>query len=135
MRDMLKDLYASISEKQNNTEDRQAGRGAQVHAFCRRLDSLDDVMKILQKKDASPDLISSAFRTARYLIDKLLQPNRRFPPKLLQYQKDMPGESVKCSTSCWPTVIPRLLDMMEKSYKRIQSAACHHYRLGGLEYG
>ena len=33
--------------------------------FAMKLDDLDDVMKILQKKDASPDLISSAFRTAR----------------------------------------------------------------------
>ena len=70
MRDMLKDLYASISESKNKKiQDKQAVV-LKYMRFAMKLDDLDDVMKILQKKDASPDLISSAFRTARYLIDE-----------------------------------------------------------------
>lgn len=70
MRDMLKDLYASISESKNKKiQDKQAVV-LKYMRFAMKLDDLDDVMKILQKKDASPDLISSAFRTARYLIGR-----------------------------------------------------------------
>lgn len=92
MRDMLKDLYASISESKNKKiQDKQAVV-LKYMRFAMKLDDLDDVMKILQKKDASPDLISSAFRTARYLID------------------EAPPAKRKALSS-------KLLDMMEKSYK------------------
>ena len=58
MRDMLKDLYASISESKNKKiQDKQAVV-LKYMRFAMKLDDLDDVMKILQKKDASPDLIS-----------------------------------------------------------------------------
>lgn len=96
MRDMLKDLYASISESKNKKiQDKQAVV-LKYMRFAMKLDDLDDVMKILQKKDASPDLISSAFRTARYLIDEAPPAKRKaLSSKLLQYQKDMPEENVK----------------------------------------
>ena len=55
MRDMLKDLYASISESKNKKiQDKQAVV-LKYMRFAMKLDDLDDVMKILQKKDASPD--------------------------------------------------------------------------------
>lgn len=81
--------------------------------------NLDDVMKILQKKDASPDLISSAFRTARYLIDEAPPAKRKaLSSKLLQYQKNMPEENVKMLYKLLArTGDPKVLDMMEKSYK------------------
>ena len=96
MRDMLKDLYASISESKNKKiQDKQAVV-LKYMRFAMKLDDLDDVMKILQKKDASPDLISSAFRTARYLIDEAPPAKRKaLSSKLLQYQKNMPEENVK----------------------------------------
>ena len=109
MRDMLKDLYASISESKNkNIQDKQAVV-LKYMRFAMKLDDLDDVMKILQKKDASPDLISSAFRTARYLIDEAPPAKRKaLSSKLLQYQKTCRRKTSKCSTSCWPApVIPR----------------------------
>ncbi len=53
MRDMLKDLYASISESKNKKiQDKQAVV-LKYMRFAMKLDDLDDVMKILQKKDAS----------------------------------------------------------------------------------
>ena len=73
----------------------------------------------LQKKDASPDLISSAFRTARYLIDEASPAKRKaLSSKLLQYQKNMPEENVKMLYKLLArTGDPKVLDMMEKSYK------------------
>ena len=119
MRDMLKDLYASISESKNKKiQDKQAVV-LKYMRFAMKLDDLDDVMKILQKKDASPDLISSAFRTARYLIDEAPPAKRKaLSSKLLQYQKDMPEENVKRLYKLLArTGDPKVLDMMEKSYK------------------
>ena len=119
MRDMLKDLYASISESKNKKiQDKQAVV-LKYMRFAMKLDDLDDVMKILQKKDASPDLISSAFRTARYLIDEAPPAKRKaLSSKLLQYQKDMPEENVKMLYKLLArTGDPKVLDMMEKSYK------------------
>ncbi len=53
MRDMLKDLYASISDSKNKKiQDKQAVV-LKACAFAMKLDDLDDVMKILQQKDAS----------------------------------------------------------------------------------
>lgn len=119
MRDMLKDLYASISESKNKKiQDKQAVV-LKYMRFAMKLDDLDDVMKILQKKDASPDLISSAFRTARYLIDEAPPAKRKaLSSKLLQYQKDMPEENIKMLYKLLArTGDPKVLDMMEKSYK------------------
>lgn len=119
MRDMLKDLYASISESKNKKiQDKQAVV-LKYMRFAMKLDDLDDVMKILQKKDASPDLISSAFRTARYLIDEAPPAKRKaLSSKLLQYQKDMPEENVKMLYKLLArTGDSKVLDMMEKSYK------------------
>lgn len=119
MRDMLKDLYASISESKNKKiQDKQAVV-LKYMRFAMKLDDLDDVMKILQKKDASPDLISSAFRTARYLIDEAPPAKRKaLSSKLLQYQKNMPEENVKMLYKLLArTGDPKVLDMMEKSYK------------------
>lgn len=116
MRDMLKDLYASISESKNKKiQDKQAVV-LKYMRFAMKLDDLDDVMKILQKKDASPDLISSAFRTARYLIDEAPPAKRKaLSSKLLQYQKDMPEENVKMLYKLLArTGDPKVLDMMEK---------------------
>lgn len=119
MRDMLKDLYASISESKNKKiQDKQAVV-LKYMRFAMKLDDLNDVMKILQKKDASPDLISSAFRTARYLIDEAPPAKRKaLSSKLLQYQKNMPEENVKMLYKLLArTGDPKVLDMMEKSYK------------------
>lgn len=119
MRDMLKDLYASISESKNKKiQDKQAVV-LKYMRFAMKLDDLDDVMKILQQKDASQDLISSAFRTARYLIDEAPPAKRKaLSSKLLQYQKNMPEENVKILYKLLArTGDPKVLDMMEKSYK------------------
>lgn len=119
MRDMLKDLYASISESKNKKiQDKQAVV-LKYMRFAMKLDDLDDVMKILQKKDASPDLISSAFRTARYLIDEAPPAKRKaLSSKLLQYQKNMPEENVKMLYKLLArTGDPKVLDMMEKVRK------------------
>lgn len=119
MRDMLKDLYASISESKNKKiQDKQAVV-LKYMRFAMKLDDLDDIMKILQQKDASPDLVSSAFRTARYLIDEAPPAKRTaLSSKLLQYQKDMPEENVKILYKLLArTGDPKVLDMMEKSYK------------------
>ncbi len=116
MRDMLKDLYASISESKNKKiQDKQAVV-LKYMRFAMKLDDLDDVMKILQKKDASPDLISSAFRTARYLIDEAPPAKRKaLSSKLLQYQKNMPEENVKMLYKLLArTGDPKVLDMMEE---------------------
>ena len=121
MRDMLKDLYASISESKNKKiQDKQAVV-LKYMRFAMKLDDLDDVMKILQKKDASPDLISSAFRTARYLIDEAPPAKRKaLSSKLLQYQKDMPEENVKMLYKLLArTGDPKVLDMMERAIRRI----------------
>lgn len=119
MRDMLKDLYASISESKNKKiQDKQAVV-LKYMRFAMKLDDLDDIMKILQQKDASPDLVSSAFRTARYLIDEAPPAKRTaLSSKLLQYQKDIPEENVKILYKLLArTGDPKVLDMMEKSYK------------------
>lgn len=119
MREMLKDLYASISDSKNKKiQDKQAVV-LKYMRFAMKLDDLDDVMKILQQKGASPDLVSSAFRTARYLIDKAPPAKRRaLSSKLLQYQKNMPEENVKILYKLLArTGDPKVLDMMEKSYK------------------
>lgn len=119
MRDMLKDLYASISESKNKKiQDKQAVV-LKYMRFAMKLDDLDDIMKILQQKDASQDLVSSAFRTARYLIDEAPPAKRTaLSSKLLQYQKDMPEENVKILYKLLArTGDPKVLDMMEKSYK------------------
>lgn len=119
MRDMLKDLYASISESKNKKiQDKQAVV-LKYMRFAMKLNDLDDVMEILQKKDASSDLISSAFRTARYLIDEAPPAKRKaLSSKLLQYQKNMPEENVKMLYKLLArTGDPKVLDMMEKSYK------------------
>lgn len=119
MRDLLKDLYASISESKNKKiQDKQAVV-LKYMRFAMKLDDLDDIMKILQQKDASPDLISSAFRTARYLIDEAPPAKRTaLSAKLLQYQKSMPEENVKILYKLLArTGDPKVLDMMEKSYK------------------
>lgn len=116
MRDMLKDLYASISDSKNKKiQDKQAV----VLKYMRFAMKLDDVMKILQQKDASQDLVSSAFRTARYLIDEAPPAKRMaLSSKLLQYQKNMPEENVKVLYKLLArTGDPKVLDMMEKSYK------------------
>lgn len=138
MRDMLKDLYASISESKNKKiQDKQAVV-LKYMRFAMKLDDLDDVMKILQKKDASPDLISSAFRTARYLIDEAPPAKRKaLSSKLLQYQKDMPEENVKMLYKLLArTGDPKVLDMMEKSYKEDPKKALAIITAwGGLEYG
>ncbi|WP_300827459.1 hypothetical protein [uncultured Akkermansia sp.] len=119
MRDMLKDLYASISNSKNKKiQDKQAVV-LKYMRFAMKLDDLDDVMEILQKKDASPDLISSAFRTARYLIDGAPPAKRKaLSSKLLQHQKNMPEENVKMLYKLLArTGDPKVLDMMEQSYK------------------
>lgn len=119
MRDLLKDLYASISESKNKKiQDKQAVV-LKYMRFAMKLDDLDDIMKILQQKDASPDLISSAFRTARYLIDEAPPAKRvALSSKLLEYQKNMPEENVKILYKLLArTGDPKVLDMMEKSYK------------------
>lgn len=119
MRDMLKDLYASISDSKNKKiQDKQAVV-LKYMRFAMKLDDLDDVMKILQQKDASQDLVSSAFRTARYLIDEAPPAKRMaLSSKLLQYQKNMPEENVKVLYKLLArTGDPKVLDMMEKSYK------------------
>lgn len=119
MRDMLKDLYASISESKNRKiQDKQAVV-LKYMRFAMKLDDLDDIMKILQQKDASPDLISSAFRTARYLIDEAPPAKRMaLSSKLLEYQKNMPEENVKVLYKLLArTGDPKVLDLMEKSYK------------------
>ena len=137
MRDMLKDLYASISESKNKKiQDKQAVV-LKYMRFAMKLDDLDDVMKILQKKDASPDLISSAFRTARYLIDEAPPAKRKaLSSKLLQYQKDMPEENVKMLYKLLArTGDPKVLDMMEKSYKEDTKKALAIITAWGLEYG
>ena len=68
MRELLKDLYASISDSKNKkVQDKQAVV-LQYMRFSMKLDDLDDVMKILQQKNVSSDLVSSAFRTARYPV-------------------------------------------------------------------
>lgn len=121
MRDMLKDLYASISESKNKKiQDKQAVV-LKYMRFAMKLDDLDDVMKILQKKDASPDLISSAFRTARYLIDEAPPAKRKaLSSKLLQYQKDMPEENVKMLYKLLArTGDSKVLDMMKRAIRRI----------------
>ncbi|WP_302013893.1 hypothetical protein [uncultured Akkermansia sp.] len=119
MRDLLKDLYSSISESKNKKiQDKQAVV-LKYMRFSLKLDDLDDIMKILQQKDTSADLVSSAFRTARYLIDEA-PPARRvaLSSKLLQYQKNMPEENVKILYKLLArTGDPKVLDMMEKSYK------------------
>lgn len=130
MRDMLKDLYASISESKNKKiQDKQAVV-LKYMRFAMKLDDLDDVMKILQKKDASPDLISSAFRTARYLIDEAPPAKRKaLSSKLLQYQKNMPEENVKMLYKLLArTGDPKVLDMMEKSYKEDPKKARQNQR-------
>lgn len=130
MRDMLKDLYASISESKNKKiQDKQAVV-LKYMRFAMKLDDLDDVMKILQKKDASPDLISSAFRTARYLIDEAPPAKRKaLSSKLLQYQKNMPEENVKMLYKLLArTGDPKVLDMMEKSYKEDTKKALEKVR-------
>lgn len=119
MRGMLKDLYASISESKNKKiQDKQAVV-LKYMRFAMKLDDLDGIMKILQQKDASPDLISAAFRTARYLIDEAPPAKRKaLSSKLLQYQKNMPEENVKILYKLLArTGDPKVLDMMEKSYK------------------
>lgn len=119
MRDLLKDLYASISESKNKKiQDKQAVV-LKYMRFAMKLDDLDDIMKILQQKDASPDLISSAFRTARYLIDEAPPAKRvALSSKLLEHQKNMPEENVKILYKLLArTGDPKVLDMMEKSYK------------------
>lgn len=119
MRDMLKDLYASISNSKNKKiQDKQAVV-LKYMRFAMKLDDLDDVMEILQKKDASPDLISSAFRTARYLIDGAPPAKRKaLSSKLLQHQKNMPEENVKMLYKLLArTGDSKVLDMMEQSYK------------------
>lgn len=119
MRDMLKDLYASISESKNKRiQDKQAVV-LKYMRFAMKLDDLDDVMKILQQKDASQDLVSSAFRTARYLIDEAPPAKRvALSSKLLQYQENMPEENVKVLYKLLArTGDPKVLEMMEKSYK------------------
>ncbi len=119
MRDMLKDLYVSISDSKNKKiQDKQA-IVLKYMRFAMKLDDLDDVMKILLQKDASADLISSAFRTARYLIDKAPTAKRtELSSKLLQYQKNMPEENVKILYKLLArTGDPKVLDMMEKSYQ------------------
>lgn len=68
----------------------------QYMRFSMKLDDLDDVMKILQQKNVSSDLVSSAFRTARYLIDEAPEAKRvGLSSKLLQYQQGMPEENLK----------------------------------------
>lgn len=119
MRDMLKDLYASISESKNKRiQDKQAVV-LKYMRFAMKLDDLDGVMKILQQKDASQDLLSSAFRTARYLIDEAPPAKRvALSSKLLQYQENMPEENVKVLYKLLArTGDPKVLEMMEKSYK------------------
>lgn len=119
MRDMLKDLYASISDSKNKKiQDKQAVV-LKYMRFAMKLDDLDDVVKILQQKNASPDLVSSAFRTARYLIDEAPAGKRAaLSSKLLQYQKDMPEENVKILYKLLArTGDPKVLEMMEKSYR------------------
>jgi len=119
MRDMLKDLYASISDSKNKKiQDKQA-IVLKYMRFAMKLDDLDEVMKILQQKDASADLVSSAFRTARYLIDEAPPAKRtELSSKLLQYQKNIPEENVKIFYKLLArTGDPKVLDMMEKSYK------------------
>lgn len=119
MRDMLKDLYVSISDSKNKKiQDKQA-IVLKYMRFAMKLDDLDDVMKILQQKGASSDLISSAFRTARYLIDKAPSAKRtELSSKLLQYQKNMPEDNVRILYKLLArTGDPKVLDMMEKNYK------------------
>ena len=54
MRDMLKDLYASISDSKNKKiQDKQAVV-LKYMRFAMKLDDLDDVMKILQQKGCFP---------------------------------------------------------------------------------
>ncbi len=119
MRDLLKDLYSSISESKNKNIQHKQSLALKYMRFPLKLDDLDDIMKMLQQKDASADLVSSAFRTARYLIDEA-PPARRvaLSSKLLQYQKNMPEENVKILYKLLArTGDPKVLDMMEKSYK------------------
>ena len=119
MRDMLKDLYSSISESKNKKiQDKQAVV-LKYMRFAMKTDDLDDVMKILQQKDISSDLASSAFRTARYLIDETPAGKRTaLSSKLLQYQKGMPEENVKILYKLLArTGDPKVLEMMEKLYK------------------
>lgn len=119
MRELLKDLYASISDSKNKkVQDKQAVV-LQYMRFSMKLDDLDDVMKILQQKNVSSDLVSSAFRTARYLIDEAPEAKRvGLSSKLLQYQQGMPEENLKILYRLLArTGDPKVLDMMEKSYK------------------
>ena len=91
----------------------------QYMRFSMKLDDLDDVMKILQQKNVSSDLVSSAFRTARYLVTGLREAKRvGLSSKLLQYQQGMPEENLKILYRLLArTGDPKVLDMMEKSYK------------------
>lgn len=119
MRDLLKDLYASISGSKNRKIQDLQSVVLKYMRFAMKLDDLDDVMKILQQKGSSPDLVSSAFRTARYLIDEAPARKRAgLSSKLLQYQKDMPEENLKLLYRLLArTGDPKVLDLMEKSYK------------------
>ena len=105
--------------------------------FSMKLDDLDDVMKILQQKNVSSDLVSSAFRTARYLIDEAPEAKRvGLSSKLLQYQQGMPEENLKILYRLLArTGDPKVLDMMEKSYKEDPKKPWSLSRHGGLEYG
>lgn len=119
MRELLKDLYDSISDSKNKkVQDKQAVV-LQYMRFSMKLDDLDDVMKILQQKNVSSDLVSSAFRTARYLIDEAPEAKRvGLSSKLLRYQQGMPEENLKILYRLLArTGDPKVLDMMEKSYK------------------
>lgn len=119
MRDLLKDLYASISDSKNRKVQDLQAVVLKYMRFSMKLDDLDDVMKILQQKNVSADLVSSAFRTARYLIDEAPVARRvGLSSKLLPYQQGMPEENLKVLYRLLArTGDPKVLDMMEKSYK------------------
>lgn len=119
MRDLLKDLYASISNSDKKKIQEKQAIVLKYMRFAMKLEDLDEVMKILQQKGASQDLINSAFRTARYLIDKAPDDKRKaLSSKLLQYQNGMPEENNKLLYKLLArTGDPKVLEMMEKIYK------------------
>lgn len=119
MRDMLKDLYAYISK---DTNKKVQEKQAVVLKFMRnamKLEDLDDVMKVLQDKKAAPELSTSAYRAARYLIDKAPEKTRlSLSSKLQTYQKDMPEDNMTTFYKLLArTGDPKVLDAMEKMYK------------------
>lgn len=119
MRDMLKDLYTTISKDKNKkVQEKQAVVLKYMRSAMTPAD-LDEVMQITQQKGNASELTAAAFRVAEYLIDRTPDNQKAaLSSRLLKYRDGMPEEDMKSLYKLLArTGDPQVLDMMEKDYK------------------